>query len=171
MLRCRDSGTPRCEVHIVHVIVHCDKQSLSTSCLAADVVPGLVVFSLQTNCFRVQLESGQDLLLLGDLCSVDLLHIRVQLLRSIVSKQTETRPNHIPILEKKLKPNKQTNKQVTPVDPDVKVPLVISYSSLRGSSSGLRQVKKPLCPVEVVPFFKLSWDWSLSGRIKLHATI
>lgn len=31
MLRCRDSGTPRCDVHIIHVIVHCDKQSLSTS--------------------------------------------------------------------------------------------------------------------------------------------
>lgn len=78
--------------------------------MAADIVPGLVVFSLQTNCFRVQLESGQDLLLLGDLGSVDLLHIRVQLLRSIMSKQTETRPKHIPILGKK-KPNKQANKQ------------------------------------------------------------
>lgn len=52
----------------------------------------------------------------------------------------------------------------------MKAHLVVSYSSLRGSSSGLRQVKKPLCPVEV-PFFKLSWDWSLSGRIHLHATI
>lgn len=79
--------------------------------MAADIVPGLVLFSLQTNCFRVQLESGQDLLLLGDLGSVDLLHIRVRLLRSIMSKQTETRPKHIPILGKKNKINKQANKQ------------------------------------------------------------
>lgn len=80
--------------------------------------------------------------------------------------KAETHPH----FGKKTKTNKQTNKQITPVDPDVKVPLVISYSSLRGSSSGLRQVKKPLCPVEV-PFFKLSWHWSLSGKIHLHATI
>lgn len=86
----------RCEIHIIRVIVHCDKQSLSTSCLAADIVPGLLVFSLQTNCFRVRLESGQDLLLLEDLGSVDLFHIRAQLLRSIMSKQTETRPKKRP---------------------------------------------------------------------------
>lgn len=79
------------------------------------MVPGLIVFSHQTKCFRVQSESGQDLLLLGDLGSVDLLHIRAELLRSIMSRQTETRLKHIPVLEEKRKKkttSKQTNKQL-----------------------------------------------------------
>lgn len=96
MLQSKESNTQRCEIHIIDVIVHCDKQSSSTSCLAADTVPGLVVFSFQANCFRVGLESGQDLLLLllEDLSSVDLFHIRVQLLHSLMSKKKTNKKNN-----------------------------------------------------------------------------
>lgn len=94
------------------------------------------VFSLQTNCSRLQLESGQDLLLLllGDLSSVDVFHIRVQLLRSIMPKQTETkkRPQFL----------NERNKQTT------------NYSSRAGWEDCDLKIgeKIPWCPVEVIAF-------------------